>query len=107
MQRTTTLPTTDANRRKCAGCGLVNFSVNQTCRRCGAPLAAPQEIAEALPVEPQARKSLSRRLLWIAGVTVALIFLWSRSLLLTSEPIDANQRQLVLQAIRLIERAGF
>ena len=48
-----------------------------------------------------------RRLLWVTGVTVVLIFMWSRSLLLTSEPIDDNQRQLVLQAVRLLEHSGF
>jgi hypothetical protein len=48
-----------------------------------------------------------RRLLWLLGVIVASIFVWSRSLLMTSEPIDSNQRQQVMQATRIIEHAGF
>ncbi len=50
---------------------------------------------------------VGRRLLWLGGVTVFLIFCWSRSLLLTSEPVDPSQRQLVMQAIRVIDTSGF
>jgi hypothetical protein len=52
-------------------------------------------------------QGIGRRLLWLIGVTVTLIFIWSRSLLLTSDAIDAGQRQLVRQAIALLDRAGF
>ena len=54
-----------------------------------------------------AMRGTGRRLLWLVSITIALIFLWSRSLLVTSDPIDASQRQLVLPAIRLLEHAGF
>jgi hypothetical protein len=92
--------------RKCARCGLVNFAINENCGRCGVALDAP---ATGEPPAAQQRREhgIARRLLWLAGVTVAVIFLWSRSLLLTSEPIDANQRQLVLQAVRVLDHAGF
>jgi hypothetical protein len=50
---------------------------------------------------------IGRRLLWLIGVTVALIFIWSRSLLLTSDAITAEQRQDVRQAISLLDRSGF
>ena len=50
---------------------------------------------------------VGRRLLWLVGITTALIFFWSRSLLVTSDPIDAGQRQLVLPAISVLEHAGF
>ena len=56
---------------------------------------------------PGAMRGTGRRLLWLVSITIALIFLWSRSLLVTSDPIDASQRQLVLPAIRLLEHAGF
>jgi hypothetical protein len=93
--------------RKCAQCGLVNFAVSDACRRCNAVLidAAPAE-AE-VPVSSNRRRSPGRQLLWLAGVIVSLIFLWSRSLLLTSVPIDAGQRQLVMEAVTLLEHAGF
>jgi hypothetical protein len=44
---------------------------------------------------------------WLASVIVALVFLWSRSLLLTSDPIDAAQRQIVMESVHLLEQAGF
>ena len=52
-------------------------------------------------------QGIGRRLFWLIGVTVSLIFIWSRSLLLTSDAIDAGQRQLVRQAIALLDRSGF
>jgi hypothetical protein len=36
-----------------------------------------------------------------------LVFLWSRSLLLTSEAIDDRQQQIVLRAVSLLDRSGF
>jgi len=57
-------------------------------------------------VEVRAR-GIGRRLLWLIGVTVALVFLWSRSLLLTSEAIDDHQQQIVLRAVSLLDRSGF
>ena len=52
-------------------------------------------------------QGVGSRLLWIVGVTIALIFIWSRSLLLTSDPINPGQRQLVRQAITLLDQSGF
>jgi len=80
----------------------VNFAENQTCRRCGTALDVV--IAE----EPSVRRfGVGRRLLWILGVTVFLIFCWSRSLLLTSDPIEPAQRDMVLEVVRSLEHAGF
>ena len=36
-----------------------------------------------------------------------IVFLWSRSLLLTSEPITEDQRVIVRQAIAVLAQAGF
>lgn len=46
-------------------------------------------------------------MLWLTGVVVAVVFGWSRSLLLTSNPIDAQQQQVVYRSILILERAGF
>ena len=56
---------------------------------------------------PASTSGIGRRLLWLAAVTMTVIFVWSRSLLLTSDPISDEQRQLVWQAIARIEQAGF
>jgi hypothetical protein len=95
------------NRRKCARCGLLNFAANDECRRCGAALSGGAIAGPEPAVEPPATRGIGRRLLWLAVVTVVLIFLWSRSLLLTSDPIDERQQQSVRQAVSLLERSGF
>jgi hypothetical protein len=56
--------------------------------------------------DPAAHR-FGRRLIWLAFVIAAVIFGWSRSLLLTSDPIDNDQRQLVMHAVSLLERAGY
>ena len=60
-----------AERRKCAQCGLVNFAVNETCRRCGAALTAadPIEHEQETVVEPIKKRGVRRRVLWLIGVT--------------------------------------
>jgi hypothetical protein len=95
------------NRRKCTQCGLVNFAATAECRRCGATLSGGAIAQTGPAVEPRTAHGIGRRLLWLAGVTVALIFLWSRSLLLTSDAIDVHQQQIVMRAVSLIERSGF
>ena len=66
-------------------------------------------VSEPEPAESERSVSgvVARRLLWLAGMIVLIVFLWSRSLLMTSEPISADQRQMVMQAIALLEQAGF
>lgn len=101
-----------ANRRKCPGCGLVNFAANEECRRCGAALppagsVGPVAIELEPAVQPSGASGIGRRLLWLAGVILVLVFLWSRSLLLTSDAIDDRQQQIVLRAVALLDRSGF
>jgi len=100
------------NSRKCAQCGLVNFSSAESCRRCQsrldiAPIAA--SVSEDGPADPARSISgaVARRLLWVLGMIVVIVFVWSRSLLLTSDPITEDQRQQVRQAIAVLDQAGF
>ena len=88
MPQTAATPLADAQnrRRKCAQCGLVNFGSAESCRRCHT------DLVEALPdiEKPLSRTRGARRTLLLVAVTIGLsIFIWSRSLLLTSAPIDA------------------
>ena len=96
-------------KRICAQCGLVIVSARAACPRCGASLAdaPPGAVDRASAVEPVPDGGVRRRLMWIAAVVVLSIFGWSRSLLLTSEPIDADQRDAVMRAIAVLEHAGF
>jgi hypothetical protein len=100
---------TGKSRRKCSECGLVNFAANEECRRCGAALPPVEAVEPETAVQSSTyeARGIGRRLLWLIGVTVALVFLWSRSLLLTSEAIDDRQQQIVLRAVSLLDRSGF
>jgi hypothetical protein len=95
--------------RKCGGCGLVNFAVSETCRRCGAILEAPAEIGS-----PTAGTDTSGgdarpafRVFVIAGTVAALLFVWWGSLFMTSDGLDADQRGVVTDAIGRLEAHGF
>src|SRR5438132_2047681 len=94
-----------ANNRRCAQCGLINFAAAEACRRCKSPLDAVA-VSELEPEEKERSASsvLLRRLLWLAGMIVLVVFLCSRSLLLTSEPITNDQRMMVIQAIKVLEQ---
>jgi hypothetical protein len=87
----------------------VNFAVDDSCRRCGASLMLPATVpggATGELAEPGPR-SLGRWLLWIAGMTWLIVFVWSRSLIFTSEPLEQTRRWQVNTAIGLLDQAGF
>lgn len=94
-------------RRKCAQCGLVNFAANETCRRCGVALTAADLMEQETAVEPVKTHGVRRRVMWLIGVTWAIVFIWSRSLVFTSDALELNQRQVVAHAIAIVEHAGF
>jgi hypothetical protein len=95
----------------------VNFSTGVVCRRCDTPLtdesrlAQPQSIEGGL-VAPKRRsgeggRSFGQWLLWIGGMTITILLTAYASLLLTSEPLTADERLVVMEAIRVLDRAGF
>ena len=94
-----------AHRVKCAACGLVNFATNDTCRRCDRVLVA-RTPDESLATEAGGR-SFGRWLLWIAGVTIAILTTAYASLLVTSDGMTDEQQEVVLDAIGVVEDAGF
>jgi hypothetical protein len=64
--------------------------------------------ADARQVQPRAAAwTIVLYALRLLVLTAFAIFAWSRSLLLTSAPIDAAQRVVVLEAIRKLDDAGF
>ncbi len=92
---------------KCARCGLVNFAADQTCRRCGASLLPGDLIAEEPPVETEKERGFGRRLLWVVGMTLTLLFVYFMSLLVTSEGLDVDERGRVADAVAVLKKAGF
>jgi len=96
--------------RKCAQCGCVNFATAETCRRCSQPLPYSEPASSSSSPPPSAQRitrDIVRRAVWLAGVIALAVFGWSRSLLLTSDPIDAQQLQTVYRSIQILDRAGF
>ena len=92
---------------KCAHCGLVNFATEQTCRRCGASLLQGNLIAEEPPVRIEKERGFGRRLLWVFGMTLTLLFVYFVSLLVTSEGLDVDERRTVADAVAVLKHAGF
>ena len=85
----------------------MNFADAEACRRCrGDLLDLPVANAEVAGPAASSRGA-GRRITFILLAILLSIFAWSRSLLLTSIPIDDEQRPIVLHAVEILERAGF
>jgi hypothetical protein len=104
--------TTPPSRRKCGSCGLVNAASDTLCRRCGSSLddAAPVErqIDPNAPDKPAPKKrGFLKRLTWIAGATLISLLIFYLSLLMTSDGLQADQREAAQKAIAVLEQRGF
>src|SRR5262245_56895418 len=86
------------SRRKCAQCGLVNFGEADTCRRCHSDVAETAPAVSDIDAPASSARGARRTLLIVAATIGLSIFAWSRSLLLTSEPIDDSQRLTVMRS---------
>lgn len=99
-------------RTKCPDCGLVNALTDDACRRCGASLqgddstASPGAADERVDNEEE-KRGIGRRLIWISGTTIVLLFCFYLSLLLTSEDLGLQQREVVSNAIAILEQKDF
>jgi hypothetical protein len=92
---------------KCGRCGLVNFAAHESCRRCGAALTRDQAVSTQFPIDAAPKRGFGGRVLWIAGATATLLIIGFVSLLVTSEPLDTAQRQVVANATAVLERSRF
>jgi len=92
---------------KCGQCGLVNFAAHESCRRCGAALTGGRAASAQFPFDAVPNRGFGRRVLWIAGATAMLLVIGFVSLLVTSAPLDADERQIVTDATAILERSGF
>lgn len=98
------------NRNKCENCGVVNLPSDQNCRRCGALLGQPEPASADFIDDGDVhskKRSIFRRLAWITGVTLAVLFMWYASLRITSDPLRPEQEPVVSKAIGVLELTGF
>lgn len=93
------------SNRKCAECGLVNFATDEECRRCHAPLDAVETV-EAHPDEKPKRR-IWLRLLFTPALILIILLVAYLSLLVSSDPVDAQQREAVNRAIEVLDQKGF
>ena len=93
------------NRNKCGRCGLVNNATDETCRRCGQHLTDEPTSEEVEPTPK--RRSLLKRVIWVVSTTVLLLFIAYMSMLVTSEDLRYDRRQVVEHAIAVLEGKGF
>ena len=94
--------------KKCSHCGLVNFSTDLECRRCGAYLrsrSAP--FADEDNESGVKKRGVKKRLLWIGAATLTALVVFYVSLLVSSDGISLEQKQVVYRAIDLLEQKGF
>jgi len=89
---------------RCSQCGLVNFSRQSLCRRCGSELDI--ELGHQSRKAKTGRKFLKSivRILLAVGL---IIFLWYASLVGSSEPVLFEQRETLERAIAVLKRQGF
>ena len=95
------------NRTKCTACGLVNFSTIEACRRCGANLLLEYPEVQARAVPAEGERSFGRWVLWVLGVTVTIVTSCYLSLLVSSEGLTRDERRNVMDAVVVLEHAGF
>jgi hypothetical protein len=95
------------DKTKCSRCGLVNLATDETCRRCGADLSLKNlEASEQDDAAPR-RRGFKQRLIWVVATTSVLLFGFYMSLLLTSDDLGFEQREVVSRAAAVLELKGF
>jgi len=86
---------------------LVNFSTEVVCRRCELPLTPHENVRFSQSTHEASGRTFGRWVLWIVGVVVTILTTAYASLLLTSEPVTPHERQVLMEAIHVLDGAGF
>jgi hypothetical protein len=95
------------DRKKCARCGLVNQNVDTLCRRCGASLdTVVDPTGEEISESPK-KRGLGKRILWILSTTLLILFASYLSLLITSDDLKYDERQIIKKAVSVLAERGF
>lgn len=102
---------------KCADCGLINFADAVVCKRCGVSFVQSMSdeqtlwqanaISEKAEDDVKAAPSLLKRALVLFIVVAVILIALYASLLISSEPLTAEQRATVERAIKVLDDKGF
>jgi hypothetical protein len=95
------------SRSKCLACGVINFANSETCRRCGAELPPAGLDLRPAAVAIDDGRGFGSWILWVLAVTTTILISGYASLLVSSDGLSAEERQLVSSAIDELDRAGF
>ena len=111
LMKNTSSHAVNHSRRKCAGCGLVNASADEQCRRCGTALLV-EKVSDSVYVDEPSqtkpkKRSFLKRVTWILGATGVLLIVFYASLLFSSNGLNTEQHEKVQRAIALLRARGF
>jgi len=96
----------DVNGQRCPQCGLIGFLSDVDCRRCGTALGSPAKAAKP-GVQATSSHRIIKGVLKICAAVCGVLLIVYLSLLLTSDPLTFEQRQLVDRAIQTLDERGF
>ena len=86
---------------------MVNFPNAESCKRCDSALLTSDLIQDSTSQEQTTPRTLGKRIVWIAGMTMTIILIWYFSLRITSNGPDFDQRQSIAKAIAVLDSKGF
>lgn len=102
---------------KCPQCGLVNWTKADACKRCGAALggdvrfedrtARTQDAAKYQNESETKQPSFLKRAAVVVGIIAVFLIGSYLSLIFTSDPLNAEQKQQVERAIDVLSSRGF
>lgn len=89
--------------KKCQNCKLVNFPNAENCVRCDADLIEVSFVSE----KPKASLTFAKRASFCTAICILAVFGFYFSLIFSSEPLDAAEKEKVNEAVRILEAQGF
>lgn len=94
-------------KKKCPNCHLVNFPYSIECERCRCELVEIMNIRKADTGAYNIMSKIIKRGVILVGVCIVALLGFYLSLIMTSSPLTAEQRNQVETAIDILENKGF
>lgn len=94
-------------KKKCPNCQLINFSHSEECTRCLCNLIEVSSLQGNQAQSGDSKFKIVRRAMVCAAVCFAALLGFYLSLVLTSAPLDYNEKKQVENAIEILDEKGF